>query len=151
MLYPTELRARAAVILAKCGASPHNWRMQGFVLRTLITMLGLFAASALVPGVQITGAWSFIFAALLLGLVNAVVRPVAFLLTLPITIVTLGLFLLVLNAAMFGLVAALLDNFAVSGFWAAVFGALIVSITSTIASWYIGPNGRYEVFVIRRD
>ena len=125
--------------------------MQGIVLRTLITMLGLFAASALVPGVQITGAWSFILAAILLGLVNAVVRPVAFLLTLPITIVTLGLFLLVLNAAMFGLVAALLDNFAVSGFWAAVFGALIVSITSTIASWYIGPNGRYEVFVIRRD
>ena len=125
--------------------------MQGIVLRTLITMLGLFAASALVPGVQITGAWSFILAAILLGLVNAVVRPVAFLLTLPITIVTLGLFLLVLNAAMFGLVAALLDNFAVSGFWAAVIGALIVSITSTIASWYIGPNGRYEVFVIRRD
>lgn len=125
--------------------------MQGIVLRTLITMLGLLVASALVPGVQITGAWSFIFAAVLLGLVNAFVRPVAFVLTLPITIVTLGLFLLVLNAAMFGLVAALLDNFVVSGFWAAVFGALIVSITSTIASWYIGPNGRYEVFVIRRD
>ena len=125
--------------------------MQGIVLRTLITMLGLFAASALVPGVRITGAWSFIFASILLGLVNAFVRPVAFFLTLPITIVTLGLFLLVLNAGMFGLVAALLDNFAVSGFWAAVFGALIVSITSTIASWYIGPNGRYEVFVIRRD
>lgn len=125
--------------------------MQGIVLRTLITMLGLFLASALVPGVAITGAWSFIFAAILLGLVNAFVRPIAFVLTLPITIVTLGLFLLVLNAAMFGLVAALLDNFAVSGFWAAVFGALIVSITSTVASWYIGPDGRVEVYVIRRD
>jgi putative membrane protein len=125
--------------------------MQGIVLRTLITMLGLFLASALVPGVEITGAWSFIFAAILLGLVNAFVRPIAFVLTLPITIVTLGLFLLVLNAAMFGLVAALLDNFAVSGFWAAVFGALIVSITSTVASWYIGPDGRVEVYVIRRD
>ncbi|HSG58920.1 MAG TPA: phage holin family protein [Woeseiaceae bacterium] len=125
--------------------------MQGIVLRTLITMLGLFLASALVPGVAITGAWSFIFAAILLGLVNAFVRPIAFVLTLPITIVTLGLFLLVLNAAMFGLVAALLDNFAVSGFWAAMFGALIVSITSTVASWYIGPDGRVEVYVIRRD
>ena len=125
--------------------------MQGIVLRTLITMLGLYLASVLVPGVQIAGAWSFIFAAILLGLVNAFVRPIAFVLTLPITIVTLGLFLLVLNAAMFGLVAALLDNFAVSGFWAAVFGALIVSITSTVASWYIGPDGRFEVYVIRRD
>jgi putative membrane protein len=104
--------------------------MQGIVLRTLITMLGLFLASALVPGVSITGAWTFIFAAILLGLVNAVVRPIAFVLTLPITLVTLGLFILVLNAAMFGLVASLLDNFVVSGFWSALFGAIIVSITS---------------------
>jgi putative membrane protein len=125
--------------------------MQGFVLRTLITMLGLYLASALVPGVSIMGMGSFILAAVLLGFVNAFVRPIALLLTLPITIVTLGLFLLVLNAAMFGLVAALLDNFTVSGFWAAIFGALIVGITSTIASWYIGPDGRFEVYVIRRD
>jgi putative membrane protein len=72
------------------------------------------------------------------------------LLTLPLTIVTLGLFLFVINAAMFGLVAALLDDFAVAGFWSALFGAIIVSITSTVASWYIGPEGRYEVFVMRR-
>ena len=124
--------------------------MQGIVLRTLITMLGLFLASALVPGVSISGAWTFIIAAVLLGLVNAIVRPVAFLLTLPITILTLGLFLLVLNAAMFGLVAAMLDNFVVTGFWSALFGAIIVGITSTIASWYIGPDGRIEVIVVTR-
>jgi putative membrane protein len=114
-------------------------------------MLGLYLASALLSGVQIDGTGSVILAALLLALVNAFVRPVAFLLTLPLTIVTLGLFLLVINAAMFGLVAAMLDGFSVAGFWSALFGALIVSITSTIASWYIGPDGRYEVFVIRRD
>ncbi len=124
--------------------------MQGIVLRTLITMLGLFLASTLVPGVTISGAWTFIFAAVLLGIVNAVVRPIAFVLTLPITLVTLGLFILVLNAAMFGLVAALLDNFVVAGFWSALFGAIIVSITSTIASWYIGPDGRVEVIVVTR-
>lgn len=124
--------------------------MQGIVLRTLITMLGLFLASALVPGVSISGAWTFIFAAVLLGLVNAFVRPIAFLLTLPITLVTLGLFLFVLNAAMFALVAAMLDNFMVTGFWSALFGAIIVGITSTIASWYIGPDGRVEVFVVTR-
>lgn len=125
--------------------------MNGIILRTLIIMLGLFLASVIVPGVEISGTGSFILAALLLGLVNAFVRPVAFLLTLPLTIVTLGLFLFVLNAAMFGLVASVLDNFVVAGFWSAVFGAIIVSLTSTIASWYIGPSGHYEVFVIRRD
>jgi len=114
-------------------------------------MLGLYFASLLVPGVQIAGTGSFILAAVLLGLVNAFVRPIAFVLTLPITIITLGLFLLVLNAAMFGLVAAMLDNFVVSGFWSALLGALIVGVTSTVASWYIGPDGRYEVYVIRRD
>ncbi len=124
--------------------------MAGFVLRTLITMLGLYLASALLPGVQISGVGSFILAAVLLGIVNAIVRPIAFVLTLPLTIITLGLFLFIVNAAMFGLVAAMLDNFTVAGFWSAVFGAIIVSITSTIASWYIGPDGRFEVFVIRR-
>ena len=124
--------------------------MQGIVIRTLIAMLGLFLASRIVPGVSIEGTGSFILAALLLGLVNALIRPLAFLMTLPLTIITLGLFLFVLNAAMFALVAALLDSFTVSGFWSAVFGAMIVSITSTVASWYIGPEGRYEVFVVRR-
>ena len=125
--------------------------MNGIILRTLIIMLGLFLASSLVPGVQVDGTGSFILAALLLGLVNAFVRPIAFLLTLPLTVVTLGLFLLVLNAAMFGLVAALLDGFTIAGFWSAIFGAIVVSVTGTVASWYIGPSGRYEVFVVRRD
>jgi putative membrane protein len=124
--------------------------MQGILLRTAITMLGLFLASRLVPGVVIQGTGTFILAALLLGFVNALVRPIVFLMTLPLTLVTLGLFIFVLNAAMFGLVAAFLDQFAVSGFWAAIFGSLIVSLTSTIASWYIGPDGRYEILVIRR-
>jgi putative membrane protein len=113
-------------------------------------MLGLFLAREIVPGVELQGTGSFILAALLLGIVNSLVRPLAFLMTFPLTIITLGLFIFVLNAAMFGLVAALLDNFSVAGFWSAIFGAIIVSITSTVASWYIGPKGRYEVFVVRR-
>lgn len=124
--------------------------MQGIVTRTLIIMLGLFLASRLIAGVWIEGTGSFILAAFLLGLVNSFVRPLMFFLTLPLTIVTMGLFIFVLNAAMFGLVAAMLDNFHVSGFWSALFGAIIVSITSTVASWYIGPDGRFEVFVVRR-
>ena len=89
-------------------------------------------------------------AALLLGIVNAVIRPIVILLTLPITIVTLGIFLLVVNAAMFGLVASLLDSFQVAGLFSAVFGSVIVSLTGGLASWYIGPDGRYEVIIIER-
>lgn len=124
--------------------------MNGILLRTLITILGLLLASTLVSGVTIEGGGTFLLAAILLGLANSFVRPIAILLTLPITLVTLGLFLFVLNAAMFGLVAAMLDGFAVSGFWSALFGSVIVSITGTVASWYIGPDGRVEVYVIRR-
>lgn len=124
--------------------------MIGIVLRTLITALGLWAAASLIPGVQIDTTGTMIWAAIWLGLVNAVIRPVAVILTLPLTLLSLGGFLLVVNAAMFGLVAALLENFHVSGFFAALFGALIVSITSWLGSSFIGPDGRYEVLVIRR-
>ena len=113
-------------------------------------MLGLYFAASIVSGVQIEGFGTFLLAAILLGVINAIVRPIAVILTLPLTILTLGLFLLVLNAAMFGLAALLLENFNVSGFWAAFFGSIIVSLTSTLASWYIGPKGRYEVYIARR-
>lgn len=124
--------------------------MPGFLLRTLITALGLWLASALVPGIAIETPGTLLLAALLLGIVNALVRPLAVLLTIPVTIITLGLFLLVINAAMFGLVAALLDGFSVSGFFAALIGWLIVSATSTMASWYVGPKARYKVLIIER-
>ena len=84
-----------------------------------------------------------------LGVVNAVVRPVIVFLTLPITIVTLGLFLLVINAAMLALVAWLLDGFHIAGFWSALFGAVVVSITGWAASWFVGPRGHIDVVVVR--
>ena len=124
--------------------------MAGIIVRTLIIMLGLALAELLLPGVEIAGNGTLLLAALLLGIVNAIIRPLVVLLTFPITIVTLGFFLLVINAGMFGLVAAMLDNFYVGGFFSALFGALIVSFTSMIASWYIGPSGRYEVMIIDR-
>jgi putative membrane protein len=117
----------------------------------LVSALGLWAASALVPGVDIEGAWTLLFAAFWLGVVNAVIRPIAVIFTLPLTLLTLGLFLFVVNAAMFGLTAALLDGFHVSGFFPAAFGAIVVSVVSWLASSFIGPDGRYEVLVIRRD
>jgi len=116
----------------------------------LISAMGLWIASALVPGVEITGMGTLVAAAFLLGIVNAVVRPLIVILTLPITIVTLGLFLLVINAAMLGLVAWLLDGFMLGGFLAAVAGSLVVSATGWFASWYIGPRGRFEILIVGR-
>lgn len=124
--------------------------MTGIVLRWAIIALGLWLASALVPGFRIEGTGTLILAALLLGLTNAVVRPVLVVLTLPLTIITLGLFLFLLNAALLGFVAYLLEGFTISGFFAALFGWLIVSLTSTLASWTIGPKGRYQVLVVKR-
>lgn len=125
--------------------------MPGFIIRTLINALGLWIASALIPGISFTGSGTLLVAAFLLGIVNAVVRPVLIFLTLPITIMTLGIFLFVINALMLMFVAALLDGFILSGFWAAFFGALIISITSWFASWYIGPRGKFEIMILRRD
>jgi putative membrane protein len=125
-------------------------RMPGFVIRLLVTAVGLALAAWIVPGITVAGPGTLLLAALLIGVVNALVRPVVVVLTLPITILTLGIFLLVVNAGMFGLVAWFLDGFAVNGFLAALFGWLIVSLVSGFASWFIGPRGRYEVIVIER-
>jgi putative membrane protein len=125
--------------------------MSGFVVRLLIAAAGLWLAQALVPGVTIHGTGTLFVAALLLGIVNAFVRPLIVLLTLPITVVTLGLFLWVINAAMLGLVARLLDGFTLHGLGSALLGALVVSLTSWIASWYVGSSGRFEVMIVRRD
>jgi putative membrane protein len=124
--------------------------VSGFFVRLLIAALGLWLAQALVPGVEIRGAGTLLVAALLLGLVNAVVRPLVVILTLPITVVTLGLFLWVVNAMMLALVAALLVGFTLSGFGSALLGALVVSITGWIASWYVGSSGRFEVIIVER-
>ena len=121
----------------------------GFILRVLVVALGLWLASALVPGIQVEDGWTLVGAALLLGIVNALVRPLIVILTLPITILTLGLFLLVINAAMLGFVASFFDGFVISSFWSALLGAMIVSLTGWVVSWFIGPRGQVEVMVRR--
>lgn len=123
--------------------------MAGFILRLLIVALGLWLASELVPGIEVKGVGTLLGAALLLGIVNAVVRPLLIILTLPATVLTLGLFLLVINAAMLGLVAWMFDGFSIAGFWAALFGSIVVSITGWLASYFIGPRGRVEIIVVR--
>ena len=125
--------------------------MAGFIVRVVIVMAGLWLASAIVPGIDIRDGWTLLGAAVLLGIINAIVRPVIVILTLPVTILTLGLFLLVINAAMLGLVAAFFDRFHIAGFGAAVLGAIVVSITGWIASWFIGPRGKVDIVMVRRE
>ncbi|MDX1648645.1 MAG: phage holin family protein [Myxococcota bacterium] len=122
----------------------------GLLIRLAISALGLWLASAIVPGIRVDGVGTLLLAAVLLGLVNAVVRPLAVLVTLPITVLTLGLFLWVVNAAMLGLTAWLLPDFHIAGFGSALLGALVVGLTGWVASWYVGPRGRVEVLVVRR-
>jgi putative membrane protein len=123
--------------------------MVGFLLRAAITALGLWVASKLLSGMTFDAPSQLILAAIVLGVVNAVVRPLAFILTLPITVVTLGLFLLVLNAGMVALVAWLIPGFQISGFWTAMGAAVIVSLVSWAASSAIGTNGRIEIFTAK--
>ena len=124
--------------------------MKGFILRTVFTGLGLWLAAAIVPGVEAASAGGLAWAALALGLINAFVRPVVVFLTIPLTVLTLGLFLLVINAGMLGLAGWLVDDLVVSGFWSALFGAIVVSLVSTFCSQFIGDNGRYDVMIVRR-
>lgn len=105
-----------------------------FLTRLLVTALGLWAAAAIVPGFEIHGLWSVLLAAFLFGLVNAVVRPVMVLLTLPLTILTLGLFLLVVNGAMLGLVAWLMKDFQIAGLFPAILGSIVTSVISWAVS-----------------
>jgi putative membrane protein len=119
--------------------------MAGFIMRGLIAALGLWAATELFDGFNIDTPLTLIIAGLLLGLVNAIVRPFALLLSLPALLLSLGLFLLVVNAAMLGLVALMLPGFKIAGFWTAVGGAVVVSVVSWIGSWFIGSRGRVEV------
>ncbi|MEM8562272.1 MAG: phage holin family protein [Pseudomonadota bacterium] len=124
--------------------------MQGFILRTIIIGLGIWLADYLVPGISASSTAALIWAAIALGLINAFLRPILVLLTLPFTILTLGLFLLILNAAMLNLAGWFVDGFQVVGFWSAIFGAIVISIVSGLCSHFIGPKGRYEVMVIKR-
>jgi len=125
-------------------------RMAGLLIRIFVIALGLWLATAVLPGVSASSTGSLIWAALWLGIINALVRPIVIVLTLPITLLTLGGFLLVINAGMIALVAWLLDGFQVSGFFPARFASIIVSLTSWAAASFIGADGRYEVLVIRR-
>jgi putative membrane protein len=126
--------------------------MIGFFLRWSMNLLALVVAASLIDGIKIRSIAMGIVAAGILSVVNAVIRPIVVLLTLPITILTLGLFTLVVNALMLLLVARLVPGLVIDGFWAAFWGGLIISLVSWVLNIFIGGDGKM-VFIktIRKD
>jgi putative membrane protein len=123
----------------------------GFLVRAAVVGLGLWLASKVVPGVGFESTGTLVAAAILLGIVNAFIRPILVILTFPITLVTLGLFLIVINGLMIEFVAWLLPSFHVAGLWPAILAAIIVSLTSWAMSGWVGPpHGRIDVVNVRR-
>ena len=122
--------------------------MAGFLFRAALSMIGLWIATRLVSGIRIDDATTLVLAGV--GVVNAIVRPIAVILTFPLTILTLGLFLLVVNAGMLGLTALLLRGFHVADFGAALLASLLVSLTGWLGSMFIGSRGRFEIYSNRR-
>ncbi len=121
----------------------------GFLIRLTANALAILAAAYIVPGIEVSGGMALAAAALVLALVNAVVRPVLLFLTLPFTLVTLGLFIFLLNAFCLWLTAWLVKGFDVHGFWAAVFGALIVSVVSWLVTILLSDRGKVVVITSR--
>lgn len=121
--------------------------MRPFLIRWLITTIAVLVASTLIPGIEVTGGvLALIGASLFLGIINALVRPILLLLSIPLILVTMGLFLLVLNALLLWMVGSLVPGFLVEGFWSAFFGALLVSVTSWILSaFFRDSEGRIQV------
>jgi putative membrane protein len=107
------------------------------IARLLLTTLALLVVAAYVPGVAIDGLYSAIMAAVVLGLLNLFVRPILVILTFPITLLTLGLFILIINASLFWFAATFIEGFSVTGFLPALIGSLIVTIVSTLGNKYL--------------
>jgi putative membrane protein len=123
--------------------------VRGFFARVLITAFGLWLADMMLSGISFDGALPLFIAAALLGVVNAFVRPVLILLTLPFTLLTLGLFIFVINGMMILLVAWVMPSFHVSGLGSAILASIIVGLTSWAASGYVGNKGNIEVWAVR--
>jgi putative membrane protein len=111
--------------------------MMKLITKLLLTALVLLIVAEFIPGISVDGFYPALMAAIVLGLLNLIVRPILFILTLPITVLTLGLFMFVINALLFWFAATFIDGFSVSTFWHALLGSLIVSAASAVAHKYL--------------
>lgn len=123
--------------------------MYGILIRWFLNALALLLASMLVDGIYLKGFFSALLAAAFLGILNALIRPIFIILTLPINIMTLGLFTFVINGVLLMMVSGVVPGFKVTGFWPAFWGALTLSVISWLLNMLIGSSGRVEIIDIR--
>lgn len=124
--------------------------MRGLVIRWVTTAVALWLTSLIVKGIVIEGVAPLFFAAVVLGIFNAVLRPLVLVITLPINLVTLGLFTFVINGAMLKLTSEVVRGFSVHGFWPAVIGALLLSAISFALNLFISDTGHVEYLYVER-
>ena len=123
--------------------------MSGILIRWLTSTGAIILASYLLNGIHVEGFLAAFLAAAMLGILNALFRPIALLITLPINILTLGFFTFVINAAMLKMASALISGFDVHGFWTAVFGSLIISVVSFGINVLISEKGQVDYIELR--
>ena len=124
--------------------------MKGILVRWLFLTAAIIVASYLLDGIQVKGFFSAFFAAAILGVLNAFFRPILIILTLPINILTLGLFTFIINALLLKMASGVISGFDVRGFWAAVFGSVVISIVSWALNSFISPKGRVEYIDLKK-
>ena len=123
--------------------------MMGLLIRFVVTGIAVFLATAIVPGIELQSTSAVVAAVIALALLNAVVRPFLYLLSLPFIILTLGLFMVIINALLLQLVSFLVNGFVVQGFWPSVAGAVLISVVSGILNLWISEQGHVEIVVHR--
>lgn len=124
--------------------------MRGFIIRWVINAIALVVTAAILKGMDFNGILAPFVAALVIGVLNAIVRPILIVITLPINVLTLGLFTFVVNAVMILITASVVNGFQVTGFWAALVGAIFMSIISFILSFFINDKGHIEYISVKR-
>ncbi|MFH1083151.1 MAG: phage holin family protein [Pseudomonadota bacterium] len=124
--------------------------MMGLVVRWLVLTAAVVIASYLISGIEVSSFFSAFFAAAILGVLNTFFRPILLILTLPINIITLGLFTFVINAFLLKMVSGVISGFQVHGFWSAVFGALVISVVNWLLNSFINERGRVEYMDLRK-
>jgi len=124
--------------------------MKGIVIRWLILTVAIMFASYILDGIQVKGFFTALFAAAILGILNAFFRPILIILTLPINILSLGLFTFIINAMLLKMASGVISGFQVYGFWSAVFGSLLISAVSWALSSFINEQGRMEYIDLKK-
>jgi putative membrane protein len=124
--------------------------MRGLLIRWVILTVAIIAAAYLLEGIEVRGFFSAFFAAAILGILNALFRPVLLLLTLPINVLTLGLFTFAINALMLMMASGVIGGFFVRGFWTAVLGSVIISVVSALLTTLISDRGNFEVIQLKK-